>query len=210
MQSVMTRYTPPERAAFFRAIRAIRMMVASRASASKEEAPTTVSTSSTTLPIILEAADAPASMCEHSMVGESAGIVRKGQTASRWDVPCAGSGRARGQRCGAGACAPYWGSAMPASSRPAIFSLHAACSGTRESNAGRERGVRSAAAPHTCDDHEPLEFVTADAPPTTVSMVHFFGTAPLIDSSARWSRGAPRLRAEAFLVRPRWRGPAGV
>ena len=47
-------------------------MVASRASASKEEAPTAISTSSTTLPIVLEAAHAPASMCEHMMVGERA------------------------------------------------------------------------------------------------------------------------------------------
>ena len=52
-------------------------MVASRASASKEEAPTAISTSSTTLPIVLEAAHAPASMCEHMMVGESAGTARK-------------------------------------------------------------------------------------------------------------------------------------
>ena len=44
-------------------------MVASRAYALKEEAPTTVSTSSTTLPIVLEAADVPASMCEHMVVG---------------------------------------------------------------------------------------------------------------------------------------------
>ena len=116
-------------------------VVISRARAALEETSATVSTSSTTLPIILEAADAPASMCEHSMVGESAGIVRKGQTASRWDVPCAGSGRARGQRCGAGACAPCWSGAMPASSRPAIPSLRAACRGACESDARQENDI---------------------------------------------------------------------
>ena len=60
----------------------MRTMVALRAYASKEEALTTVSTSSTTLPIVLEAADAPASMCEHMMVSERAGTVTKGQTES--------------------------------------------------------------------------------------------------------------------------------
>ena len=44
--------------------------------------PTTVSTSSTTLPIVLEAAHAPASMCEHMMVGERAGTATEGQTES--------------------------------------------------------------------------------------------------------------------------------
>ena len=82
VQSVLTRYTPPARAAFFRAERAIYTMVAWRASASKEEAPTTVSTSSTTLPIVLEAADAPANMCEHMMVGERAGTATKCHTES--------------------------------------------------------------------------------------------------------------------------------
>ena len=48
-------------------------MVISRAEAAPEEAPTTVSTASTTLPIIVEATDAPASMHEHRMVGQSAG-----------------------------------------------------------------------------------------------------------------------------------------
>ena len=61
----------------------MRTMVASRVYASKEEAPpTTVSTSSTTLPIVPEAAEAPVSMCEHMMVGERAGAATKGQTKS--------------------------------------------------------------------------------------------------------------------------------
>ena len=55
-------------------------MVISRAKAAPEEAPTTVSTFSTTLPIIVEAADAPASMGEHRMVGERAGTAGKGQS----------------------------------------------------------------------------------------------------------------------------------
>ena len=118
-------------------------MVASRASASKKEAPTTVSTSLTTLPIVLEVADAPASMCEHMVVGERAGTAGKGQTESRWHMPCSMSGRARAQRFGAGACAPLLNSSMPTSSRPAIVSLHAACHGTRESLAGRERHAES-------------------------------------------------------------------
>ena len=82
VQSVLTRYTPPARAAFLRAKYEQRTMIASRASASKEEAPTTVSTSSTTLPIVLDAAHAPASMCEHMMVGERAGTATEGQTES--------------------------------------------------------------------------------------------------------------------------------
>ena len=57
-------------------------MVTSRAKAAPEEVPTTVSTSSTTLPIVLEVAEAPASMCEHMMVGERAGTAAKGQTKS--------------------------------------------------------------------------------------------------------------------------------
>ena len=60
----------------------MRTMVVSRAYALKEETPTTVSTSSTTLPIVLEVADAPASMCEHMMVGERAGTATKGHTES--------------------------------------------------------------------------------------------------------------------------------
>ena len=82
VQSVLTRYTPSARHALFSAYERIRSMVASRAYASTEEAPTTVSTSSTTLPILLEAADAPASMCEHMTVGERAGTASKGQTES--------------------------------------------------------------------------------------------------------------------------------
>ena len=52
-------------------------MVILKAKASPEEAPMTVSTSTTTPPIVLEAVDAPASMCERTMVGESAGTARK-------------------------------------------------------------------------------------------------------------------------------------
>ena len=54
-------------------------MVISRAKAAPEEAPTTVSTSSTTHLIIAEVADAPASMREHRMVGERAGTAGKAQ-----------------------------------------------------------------------------------------------------------------------------------
>ena len=82
VQSVLTCYTPPARAAFFRAEQHNMNYVASRANASKEEVPTTVSTSSTTLPIVFEAAAAPASVCEHMMVGERAGTATKGQTES--------------------------------------------------------------------------------------------------------------------------------
>ena len=57
-------------------------MVSSRAKAATEEAPMTNLTSSTTLPIILEAADAPASMCKLMMVGEKAGTAGNGQTES--------------------------------------------------------------------------------------------------------------------------------
>ena len=44
-----------------------------------EEAPTTVSTSLTTLPIVCEAPDAPASMRKRKLGGESAGTTGKGQ-----------------------------------------------------------------------------------------------------------------------------------
>ena len=54
-------------------------MVISRAKAAPEEAPTTVSTFSTTLPIIAEAANAPASMGEHRMFGERASTAGKAQ-----------------------------------------------------------------------------------------------------------------------------------
>ena len=105
-------------------------MVASRASASKKEAPTTVSTSSTTLPIVLEVADAPASMCEHMVVGERAGTAGKGQTESRWHMPCSMSGWARTQRFGAGACAPSWRAVLPMLSRPALEPLRSASAAT--------------------------------------------------------------------------------
>ena len=46
-------------------------MFISREKAATEEAPTTVLTSSTTLPIVREAADAPASMREGGLVDEA-------------------------------------------------------------------------------------------------------------------------------------------
>ena len=55
-------------------------MVISREKAATEEAPTTVLTSSTTLPIVREAADAPASMREGGLVDESASTAGKGQS----------------------------------------------------------------------------------------------------------------------------------
>ena len=57
-------------------------MVISRAKAAPEETSTAISTSSTTLPIIVEAADAPASMLEHRMVGQSAGTAAKANPGS--------------------------------------------------------------------------------------------------------------------------------
>ena len=108
-------------------------MVASRASASKNEAPTTVSTSSTTLPIVLEVADAPASMCEHMVVGERAGTAGKGQTESRWHraVFHEWMGEdALTQRFGAGACAPSWRTVLPMLSRPALEPLRSASAAT--------------------------------------------------------------------------------
>ena len=64
---------------FFTPSQQAEAMVISRAKAAPEEAPTTVSTFSTTLPIIVEAADAPASMGEHRMFGERAGTAGKAQ-----------------------------------------------------------------------------------------------------------------------------------
>ena len=89
---------------------------------------------------------------------------------------------------------------MPACSRPAILRLHAACRGACEERRWSRTSASSAASRHTCDVDKPLEFVTADAPPTAASAVHFIGAAPLEDSSARWGRGAPRPRAQAFVV----------
>ena len=76
---------------------------------------------------------------------------------------------------------------MRTPSRPAILSRDAACHGTHENVAGREWRARSAAIGTPADDDEAWEFVAADAPPTLASSVHFFGAAPLIDSTARWA-----------------------
>ena len=208
VQSVLIRYTPPARHAFLRAKRAIRTMVASRARASKEEAPTTVSTFSTTLPIVLEAADAPASMCEHMMVGESAGTAGKGQSRQPAARPCPVGWQVRTPRLSPGASAPCRSSAMPTPTRPAILSLHAACHGAHESRVGRERCARSAAYRHTCDDDEAREFIVTDAPPTLASSVHFFGAAPLIDSTARWAAVLRLDTGDDILVLSRGGGPA--
>ena len=110
-------------------------MVASRASASKKEAPTTVSTSSTTLPIVLEVADAPASMCEHMVVGERAGTAGKGQTRDREPLAYAVFHEWMGedaltQRFGAGACAPSWRAVLPMLTRPALEPLRSASAAT--------------------------------------------------------------------------------
>ena len=72
--------TRPQAQHFLSPLRRAEAMVISKAKAAPEDAPTTVSTSTTTPPIVLEAADAPASMCEHMMVGESAGTAGKGQS----------------------------------------------------------------------------------------------------------------------------------
>ena len=61
---------------------AIEAMVIAREKAATEEAPTTVLTSSTTLPIVLESAEEHTSICEHMLVGERAGTASKGQTES--------------------------------------------------------------------------------------------------------------------------------
>ena len=160
-------------------------MVISRAKAAPEEAPTTVSTFSTTLPIIVEAADAPVSMGEHRMVGERAGTAGKAQPREPAARSCSVGWWVRTQRYGVGACAPYWSGAKPACSRPAILRLHAACRGACEEHRWSRTSASSAASRHTCDVDKPLEFVTADAPPTAASAVHFIGAAPLEDSSAR-------------------------
>ena len=65
VQSVLAHTDPPASTAFLQLSGHAEAMVVSSAKAEPEEAPTTVSTSSTTLPIVVEAADAPASMCEH-------------------------------------------------------------------------------------------------------------------------------------------------
>ena len=124
-------------------------MVSPRAKAATKEAPMTVSTSSTMQPIILEVADAPASMGEHRMVSERAGTAGKGQSRQPAARACPVSWWVWTQRCGAGACAPNWSSAMPASSRPALSSLRAACHDAHVFGAGPERRARSAAAQHT-------------------------------------------------------------
>ena len=164
-------------------------MVISRAKAAPEEAPTTVSTFSTTLPIIVVVADAPASMGEHRMFGERAGTAGKAQAPNPESQPRHVFSGLVGEdtevRYGVGACAPYWSGAMPACSRPAILRLHAACRGVCEERRWSRTSASSAASRHTCDVDKPLEFVTADAPPTAASAVHFIGAAPLEDSSAR-------------------------
>ena len=75
-------------------------MVISKAKAAPEDAPTTVSTSTTTPPIVLEAADAPASMCEHMMVGERAGTATElgGPNRERRALPRSVSGQMRVKR----------------------------------------------------------------------------------------------------------------
>ena len=82
VQIVLAHTDPPASTAFLQLSGHAEAMVVSSAKAEPEEAPTTVSTSSTTLPIVVEAADAPASMCEHMMVGERAATARKGLTES--------------------------------------------------------------------------------------------------------------------------------
>ena len=79
VQSVLIHTDPPTGQVqhFLSPSRRAEAMVISKAKAAPEDAPTTVSTSTTTPPIVLEAVDAPASMCEHMMVGESAGTARK-------------------------------------------------------------------------------------------------------------------------------------
>ena len=144
-QTALNFFTPSQQA---------EAMVTSRAKAAPEEAPTAISTSSTTLPIVLEAADAPASMVEHRMVGERAGTARKAQPREPAVGTCPVGWWVRTQRCGAGACAPYWSSAMPASSRPAILSLRAACVGACETRGVENERCVGAAEPHTCDDDE--------------------------------------------------------
>ena len=74
--------TRPQAQHFLSPLRRAEAMVISKAKAAPEDAPTTVSTSTTTPPIVLEAADAPASMCEHMVVGKRAGTATKGQTES--------------------------------------------------------------------------------------------------------------------------------
>ena len=158
----------------------------------------TVSTSSTTLPIVLEAAGAPASIVEHRMVGERAGTAGKGQSRQPAARPCSLGWQVGAQGFEPSACAPCRSSAMPTTTRPAILSLRATCRVVRESYTGLERGARSADAWQTCNDDEAWEFVLADAPPALASSVHFVGAAPLRDSSARWGRGAPRPQTPTF------------
>jgi hypothetical protein len=73
-------------------------MVLSRAKAAPEETSTTVSTSSITLPIVVEVVDAPASMYADVMVSERAGTVGKGHTEHHCDEPYPKGGRVRAVR----------------------------------------------------------------------------------------------------------------
>ena len=132
----------------------------------------TVSTSSTTLPFVLEAAGAPASMVEHRMVGEMAGTAGKGQARQPAARLCPLGWQVGAEGFESGACAPCRSSTMPTPTRPAILSHRAACHSARENVAARERQARSAADRHTCDDDEPWDFITTDAPPTAASSVH--------------------------------------
>ena len=155
VQSLLTHTDPPASTALFTGITArAEAMVISKAKASPEMAPTTVSTSSTTLPIVPEAADAPASMVEHRMVGERAGTAGKGQSRQPAARPCSLGWQVGVEGFESGACAPCRSSTMPTPTRPAILSHRAVCRGAHENDADQERRARSAAARHTCDDDE--------------------------------------------------------
>ena len=75
------------------------VMVSSRAKAAPERAPTTVLRSSTTLLMLPEVADAPASMCKCKLGGESTGTAGKGQSREaaagvcQWGLGMLGEGK---------------------------------------------------------------------------------------------------------------------
>ena len=96
-------------------------MVSSRAKAAPERAPTTVLRSSTTLLMLPEVADAPASMCKCKLGGESTGTAGKGQSREAAAGVCQWGCWVRVKRCETGASAPCRSSAMPMFSRPAIL-----------------------------------------------------------------------------------------
>jgi hypothetical protein len=98
VQSVLAHTRPLAIQHFLQPPRQAKAMVTSRAKAAPEEVPTTVSTSSTTLAIILEAAEAPASMRERKLVGDSAGTAGKGQAREPTACTCPWGWRVRAQR----------------------------------------------------------------------------------------------------------------